>query len=814
MQPNHQSSTEKESKNIASRYEPLKQTIHPKQKKSYEMIENNNTNIIQMIVVVLIIAVAALAGMTSLAMPAVVPASAPAEEFSAERAMGHIRAISQEPRPTGSQGHTQARDYIISQLEALGLSPEVQQTTAVMPWGSKIDATIVYNIIARIPGTNSSGAILLDAHYDTMPTTPGAVDCGFCVATLLETARALQAGPPLQNDVILLFTDKEESSYYTSGYTGATAFIEQHPWASEVRQVLNFDGMGRTGPSIMFQTGPHSGWLVREWGRVASQPVVQPWFSEIFRLTGQGTDLSPFADAGIGGLSFFSLFENTIYHTVLDNPESIDPRSVQHHGSNALSMTHLLGNLDLTEAQSPGDVVYFTLVRGLLVSYPATWTIPLVLLAGVLLAGIAVIGFRRRQLTLRGLLRGLSASLLSVIAIPGLATGLWIGIFQLHGAYQSMFTFGRVYNAPLYYWAFLALAVAIATKIHVLFKRKVGATDLAFGALLLWWILAAVFSILMPGFCYLLIWPLLFSTLALGWVLLRESAEANSWRREMVLVAGAVPGLIILTPTIKAMSEYGPMSFLGVTFLFVALLFALLTPQLDLITRARRWRLPGVALLASLGFLIAGSLTAGFDAEHPRPTTMAYLLNADSGQATWFSPGTQLDAWTTQFYGAQPERGTMGELIPIVRRNQYPILHGEAPSVALDAPEVEVLNDQTANGVRVLQLRLRSPRQAPVIYLDVEPRAAVRAVVIDGQRINTPESEGNLWSLTYCAVPPEGIEITLEVESSQSLTLQVSDISMELPDIPGTAFTPRPDDMMPMPDFDYGTVVVRTLEIP
>jgi hypothetical protein len=262
------------------------------------------------------------------------------------------------------------------------------------------------------------------------------------------------------------------------------------------------------------------------------------------------------------------------------------------------------------------------------------------------------------------------------------------------------------------------------------------------------------------------------------------------------------------------MSEFGPMVYLSITFLFVALLLGLLTPQLDLVTRTRKWQLPYGALLASLGFLIAGSLTAGFDAEHPRPTTMAYLLNADSGQATWFSPGSQVDTWTTQFYGTRTERSTVGELFPMVRRDQYPILHGEAPSLALDAPEVEVLNDQTANGVRTLQLRLRSRRQAPIIYLDVEPRAAVRAAAIDGQRINTPESERNLWSLAYCAVPPEGIEITLEVESSQSLTLQVFDITMELLVIPGTTFQPRPDDMMPMPNFDYGTVVVRTLEIP
>lgn len=769
------------------------------------MITNNNTTMIQTIVVVLVIVAAALAGMSSLAMPAVVPVSAPAGEFSAERAMEQIRVIAQAPHPTGSLENARVRAYIISQLEEMGLSPEVQRTTAVESGGRTMYAIAVYNIVARIPGTNSSGAILLDAHYDTRPMTPGATDCGSCVATLLETARALQAGLPLQNDVILLFTDSEEL-----GPAGAPIFVRQHPWAGDVRQVLNFDGMGRTGPAFMYQTGPNRGWLVREWGRSVSLPVAQSWLGEVFALTPLGTDFDSFTDIGHGGMNFAYFFEATVYHTMLDNPETIDPRSVQHDGDNALAMTRLLGNVDLTERQSPGDAVYFTFVRGSLVSYPAAWALPLVILAGLLLVAAAVTGFWRGQLTLRGILRGLWASLLSVITIPSLATGLWLGVLQLHSAYQSMFM--RVYNYPLYYWAFTALAVAIAAAIHVLFKRKTGANDLALGALLLWWILAVVFGVLMPGFSYLLTWPLLFSTLALGWVLLKQSAN-NSWGREMALVVGAVPGVILLVPAIRAMSEFGPMAYLAITFLFVALFLGLLTPQLDLITRERKWRFPGVLLLVSLGFLIAGSLTAGFDAEHPQPSGMAYLLNADSGQATWFSPGPQLDRWTGQFFAAQPERSTVGELFPIVRGDRYPILHGEAPAIALNAPEVEVLSDQTSGGVRRLQLRLRSPRQAPIIYLDVEPWSIVRVVVVDGQRLTVQPSEGDIWSLQYYGVPPEGIDITLEIGASQSLTLQVSDLSWELPGVVGAAFQPRPDDMMPTSNFDYGTVVVRTIEI-
>jgi hypothetical protein len=785
------------------------------------MKKNNNTSIIQAIVVVLIIATAAVAGISSLTMPAVVPASAPADEFSGERAMEHIRVIAQEPHPIGSSEIAKVRAYIVAQLEGMGLSPEVQQTTALIPSRGNVQASIVHNVIARIPGTNSSGAILLDAHYDSMPMTPGASDCGSCVATLLETACALQAGPPLQNDVILVFADDEE----LGPMAGAAAFVEQHPWIDEVGVALNYEGLGRTGPSIMFETGPDSGWLVREWGRAASHPVAQSWFYEVYRLTPYNTDFTKYAEVGVGGLNFAYWFEGTFYHTMQDNLETIDPRSVQHHGSNALSLLRRLGNLDLSEAQRPGDAVYFTLLRGLLVSYPASWAILLALLAGLLLAGVAVVGFRKEQLTIRGALLGLLAALLSVIAAAGLATGIWMGIVQLHDAYRAMFFFGKTYNAPLYWSAFVALAVAIAAAIHLLFRRKARATDLAFGALLLLWLLALATGILLPGFSYLFTWPLLFSALALGWALWKASPEANSWWREMVLVAGAVPGLIILTPAVVVMLNFAP--YIGAPIFVVALLLGLLTPQLDLMTRIRptgtvgesrlrRWWLSGAALLVCVGFLVAGSLTAGFDAAHPRPNGMAYILNADTGQATWFSPGMQSDAWTAQFYSTDtpPERGALGDLFPLAWRSGFPILHGEAPAAALDAPQVKVLDDQVAGGVRTLQLRLSSPRGAPIMVLDVEPRAAVRAAVIDGQQIDVPASEQNLWSLTHRTVPPEGIEITLEVEPSQPLTLQVSDNSRELPVIPGTTFRPRPDDMMPFPNFDYGTVVVRTLDIP
>jgi acetylornithine deacetylase/succinyl-diaminopimelate desuccinylase-like protein len=143
------------------------------------------------------------------AVPRPVAASAPATEFSSARALQHIRVVAREPHPMGSPANAAVRDYLVSQLRGLGLTPEIQRTTsAYYPLPGLLQAGTSENVLARLPGSQPGGkAFLLAAHYDSVPTGPGATDNGSGVASLLETLRALKAGPPLRNDVIFLFTD-------------------------------------------------------------------------------------------------------------------------------------------------------------------------------------------------------------------------------------------------------------------------------------------------------------------------------------------------------------------------------------------------------------------------------------------------------------------------------------------------------------------------------------------------------------------------------------------------------------------------------
>ena len=117
--------------------------------------------------------------------PAVMDANSPLPDFSAARAMKYLEVISQRPHPMGSAEHDAVRDYIVNQLTALGLRPEVQTTTAVNPvWKDEFRAGTVENVVARLPGVANTKAVMLVGHYDSVPNGFGASDDGAAVVAV------------------------------------------------------------------------------------------------------------------------------------------------------------------------------------------------------------------------------------------------------------------------------------------------------------------------------------------------------------------------------------------------------------------------------------------------------------------------------------------------------------------------------------------------------------------------------------------------------------------------------------------------------
>ena len=181
---------------------------------------------------------------------------APDEAFSAARAMTHISAIADDPRPVGSAQHGEAKAYLLDQLGSLGWRTEVQESIGMFDFGGDGTQSIaaVGNVIATKPGTASTGTVVLTAHYDTVAGSPGAGDDGIGVGVLLETARALGTAAAPRNTVMILLTDAEEP-----GLLGAAAFVRERAKELGTAVVLNHEARGAGGAPMTFRmSSPNS----------------------------------------------------------------------------------------------------------------------------------------------------------------------------------------------------------------------------------------------------------------------------------------------------------------------------------------------------------------------------------------------------------------------------------------------------------------------------------------------------------------------------------------------------------------------------
>ncbi len=118
------------------------------------------------------------------------PAESRPEDFSRDRAAGHLEALAAiGPRPAGSEGSRRARDYIASALRALDL--EAREQRVRVESGSPEESLETVNLLAAIPG-DSPDAILLVGPYDSPPGGAGLGDGASGAALVLELGRALK----------------------------------------------------------------------------------------------------------------------------------------------------------------------------------------------------------------------------------------------------------------------------------------------------------------------------------------------------------------------------------------------------------------------------------------------------------------------------------------------------------------------------------------------------------------------------------------------------------------------------------------------
>jgi len=693
--------------------------------------------------------------------PSVVPASASESQFSAERARTHLYNITTKARPVGSVGHKKARQYIIDEFNKLGLENEVQNTTSLRRFPNSIGTATVKNIITRIPGTNSTKAVVLMAHYDSAVHSFGATDAGNGVAAILETARALLSGPPLQNDVILLITDAEEPGLY-----GARAYVNEHPRASETGVVLNAEGRGYTGPVIMFRTSDENGRLIQTLAKTAPRPFGDSMSNEMFRHMPNDTDLSVFIDSGYAGMDFANVHGFTHYHTQLDNYENADPRSLQHHGDYMLSLTRELGHHDLTKITVP-DRIYFTIPAVGFIHYPESWALPLSILTLIFILYLLVSGFRNGTLTFKKGGLGFLCYLGALIILPLLAVGLWYFI-EPYNPEVEWFVTNASYSGGFYLVSICLLIAAVYIAPASWLSDKLSTAGIMAGPFIVLSVIALATSILTPGASFLFLWPLLFS--AVGFALARVE-NVNSIIQTLALFIIPIPILFIMLQAIEGAEVMMTLNFIAIPMILLVLMLGLLGLQINLISRHLSWKLPLTIAAIGLGMIFWGIVNSGFDENRKKPNGVNYIVDVNKNEAWWYSLDPEPDEWTSNYLGSNPEQARMPEWAP-----QYPFGFtnkpwiNPAPVLRTDAPDMSVLSDSISDNERHIHLRITNPPGVYVTVTRIHNISEIELTTINGKE--PPEDTDSRFSeqmlINYFAPEQDGFELSFKVAADEN----------------------------------------------
>lgn len=259
------------------------------------------------------------------------------DEISPARLRAYVEMLS-FPRHYFAEhrANRKARDLLFKRARSLGYAPVFQGSYD--------------NVVMTSGGPADRPLILLGAHYDSEPGTPGADDNASAVAVCLECARLIRQNK--LGSVIIVFFNREED-----GLLGSKEFVDSlaHPSSVRISEAHIFEMVGyrnhtpgsqrlpygvpplftsNAGDLLALLANAKSNAIAENLLKLAAcyapkTPVtaLQTYFG-IEKLVGDlnRSDHAPFWQAGIPSIMWTdtSEFRNPHYHLASDTPDTLD----------------------------------------------------------------------------------------------------------------------------------------------------------------------------------------------------------------------------------------------------------------------------------------------------------------------------------------------------------------------------------------------------------------------------------------------------------------------------------------------------------
>ena len=731
----------------------------------------------------------------------------PLTEFSTQRAFKQVRAISRQPHYVGSKNHEEVAQYLLKELEKLGLETSIQEGYTLSDWGNLVKSK---NLLARIKGTDSSKALLLLSHYDSAPHSYslGASDAGSGVATILESVRAfLHNKTAHKNDIIILFTDAEEL-----GLNGAALFVTKHQWAKEVGVVLNFEARGSSGPSYMLmETNGGNAGLVNEFAAAkVPLPASNSLMYSIYKMLPNDTDLTVFREQGnIQGYNFAFIDDHFNYHTVQDDSKHLNKNTLEHQGAYLMPLLQYFANANFDATVSKEDYAYFTLPFTF-VSYPFSWILPMVLIALVLFVLLVFIGVGKRILSFKEIGKGFIPFLGATITSGLLGFYGWKFLLHFYPQYNDLLN-GFTYNGHSYIAGFVSLTIAICFVFYQLFSDVKTTMNHYVAPLFIWLLLNCGLAIGLKGAGFLII-PVGFGLIAFGFFILTQKSNA------LLNIICSIPALLIIAPFIQMFPIGLGLKVLFGSAILTALTFGLLLSVFGSYTKKGRWSFLFLAIAGI--FFGKAHVTSGYELGKAKSNSLLYIYNAETKKANWVTYDTNLDDWTKSYLGNQPRSADFMQAVPLFSKYNSGFTYAaEAPVKDLATPTIEFLKDEKSGNQRELKIKITPNRNVNRYDIFASEEMILynfkaNGVQSIGQKGTKYERRRGKKILSYYVVGNEPLEMEFSIDATAPFEMELLESSFDLMRNQLFPMIKRQNWMMPTPFVLNDAVVIQKKIVP
>jgi hypothetical protein len=728
--------------------------------------------------------------------PEALPLAAPAQSFSAARAEQALARIlgPEKPHPVSTAENARVRGRIVQELQRLGLHPVIHQSFACHPphAGGLLICATVNDVMADVrPGPGK--AIILLAHYDSVPAGPGAADDESGVAAVVETARAIIArGGAVKHPIVALLTDGEEADLL-----GAAAFLRDPALKARVGAVINVEARGNRGPSFLFQTSPGDGPLIDLYAANTSDYATSSLYNEIYRFLPNDTDLTLFIRAGFPSFNFAYVGGLFDYHTANDTRANLDPVSLQQHGENMLGVASGLEQADFAGLRGHNDI-YLDILGRWLPRAPASWAVPLAIIALLMLLAAAFLARPRPFSWWRWLLAFAATPVLLFVAI---GAG-----FLLHGV-AALVSGAR---DPSYaYPTALRIALALELAGAALLVSRLASSAAAAATGWIWiGLLGLGVAIYLPGFSpYFLIPTLVAAVLLLPATRAQEKLEGRFGVFALLLAALAA---ILIWSSIGAEGE----TIMGLKLhpMFTAPFAIALSAIVPLLAR---YPLPrgiwaasvGICFLGAIGAAIVQGLTPTYSTIAAQRLNITYLQNRERA------------FWTVDETGPVPESMRAVAAFsakPLAILPAFPAAHvAPAGDPRFPLPNATIIARPTANGVRQVTLLFHGSDAADQMILIVPKAARLKAVDLPGWHFAAPPewAHEDYVALACMSRDCRSQSVTLTLAADAALTLGLCEHRFGLPGFGWKLIRARPGTAVPSQNGD-GVTLASEIRIP